>query len=108
MLAGGLGYPEVMPTATLETCYEIAEDVLVRHIDGESVVLDLKSQHYFGLDPVGTRVWQLLMEHRRPARVVEKMLDEFEVERETAARHVAEFVEELAGAGLIAAVDDPP
>ena len=95
-----------MAAYSMDSRYRIAEDVLVRHVDGESVVLDLKSLHYFGLDMVGTRVWQLLMEDLQVAGVVEQMLEEFEVDPSALERDVSEFVAELAGAGLIAPVND--
>ncbi len=34
--------------------------VLVRALDRESVLLNLETERYFGLDEVGTRMWQLL------------------------------------------------
>ncbi len=40
----------------------ISPDVLFRELAGEAVLLDLKSQRYFGLGEVGTRIWQLLDE----------------------------------------------
>jgi len=33
--------------------------VLIRHLDGESVLLNLESERYFGLDATGTRMWEL-------------------------------------------------
>jgi hypothetical protein len=33
--------------------------VLIRRLDGESVLLNLKSERYFGLDATGTRMWEL-------------------------------------------------
>ena len=39
----------------------VPEDVLVSELDGESVLLNLKSECYFGLDEVGTRLWELLI-----------------------------------------------
>ena len=41
---------------------EISEDVLFQEVGGETVLLDLASEQYFGLDAVGTRIWQLLGE----------------------------------------------
>lgn len=38
----------------------ITQDTLINHIEGESVLLNLKSENYFGLDSVGTRMWTLL------------------------------------------------
>jgi hypothetical protein len=38
----------------------IGADVLVRELQGELVLLNLKSETYFGLDEVGTRMWSVL------------------------------------------------
>ena len=35
-------------------------DVLVQEVDRECVILDLDSQQFYGLDDVGTRMWQAL------------------------------------------------
>ena len=37
-----------------------SSDVLAQPVSGESILLDLASEQYFGLDAVGTRVWELL------------------------------------------------
>jgi len=39
----------------------VPEQVLVRVLDGQSVVLSLETEKYFGLDEVGTRMWTLLV-----------------------------------------------
>lgn len=39
-----------------------SSDVIAREVGGETILLDLASGNYFGLDPVGTRVWQLIEE----------------------------------------------
>ena len=38
----------------------ISDNVLSQEVAGETVLLDLASESYFGLDEVGTRVWQML------------------------------------------------
>jgi hypothetical protein len=80
---------------------EISEDVLFQEVGGETVLLDLHSEQYFGLDAVGTRIWQLLGEGAGAEAVVEVLLAEYEVERETLAADVAELLDRLAEAGLI-------
>ncbi len=80
---------------------KISPDVLFRELAGEAVLLDLKSQRYFGLDPVGTRIWQLLDERGRTEGVLQAMLDEFEVEEADLRRDIADFLRELEEAGLI-------
>ena len=37
-----------------------SDDVVCRQVGGETVLLDLASGTYFGLDAVGARVWQLI------------------------------------------------
>jgi hypothetical protein len=39
---------------------KISKEVLSQELAGETVLLDMASEGYFGLDAVGTRVWQLL------------------------------------------------
>jgi hypothetical protein len=40
--------------------YQISPDVLSQEVHGETVLLDLAGETYFGLNEVGTRIWQLL------------------------------------------------
>jgi len=80
---------------------EISPDVLFQEVGGETVLLDLESEHYFGLDAVGTRIWALLGEGASVGAVVDTLLQEYEVERETLEADVAELLSRLAEAGLI-------
>lgn len=79
----------------------ISKDVLSQELAGETVLLDLASENYFGLDAVGTRVWQLLSEGQDKTAVVEALLDEYEVEREVLEKDVTELLGRLSEAGLI-------
>lgn len=45
---------------TLDSILTHSDDVLFQQVGGEAVLLDLASEQYFGLDPVGTRIWELL------------------------------------------------
>jgi hypothetical protein len=84
---------------------EISDDVLFQEVGGETVLLDLHSEQYFGLDAVGTRIWQLLGEGAGAEAVVETLLEEFEVERATLAADVSTLLDQLAEAGLIRLTD---
>lgn len=79
---------------------ELSKDVMVRHLEGEAVLLDLGSQRYFGLDEVGSRIWDLLAEGRALAEVVDALAAEYEVERARLEGDVTELVERLEAAGL--------
>ena len=76
-------------------------EVLVQELDGEAVLLNLESECYFGLDDVGTRVWQHLHEHRRLERVCEEMQKEYDVDGPRLRADVLRLVEELIEAGIV-------
>lgn len=44
----------------LSQTFTVSSEVVAREVGGEMVLLDLASGQYFGLDPVGTRIWELL------------------------------------------------
>jgi hypothetical protein len=48
----------------------------------ETVLLDTVNGSYFGLDPVGTRVWQLIEQGKALAEVCNVMFVEFDVPRD--------------------------
>jgi Coenzyme PQQ synthesis protein D (PqqD) len=70
-------------------------DVVFRDLQGELVLLNLKSGVYFGLDPVGTRMWQLLHEHRSLHEVLAALLDEYDVAETRCERDLVGFVRAL-------------
>jgi hypothetical protein len=75
--------------------------VLVRHLDGESVLLNLESERYFGLDATGTRVWELATSQPCIALALEQLQDEYEVEPEILREHLAEVLSGLVENGLL-------
>jgi len=79
----------------------ISEDALSQEVNGETVILDLKSESYFGLDQVGTRIWQLLQEHNDTQPVLETMLTEYDVEPAQLKSDIDELLEKLCEAGLV-------
>ncbi len=78
-----------------------SEDVVWRNLQGESVLLDLKSGVYFGLDAVGTRIWTLLQDHSDLQAVLQELLAEYEVSEETCARELMYLVSAMAEKGLV-------
>ena len=56
-----------------------APDVMFRIIGDEAVILNLKSELYLGLNPVGTRFWTVLHDAPSIEAAYESLLDEFDV-----------------------------
>jgi hypothetical protein len=72
-----------------------------RLIEGEAVILSLDTKVLRGLNPVGSRVWELIDGRRSVDEIVEQIVGEFDVPRERAAEDVGVFVQELLGKGLV-------
>ena len=85
----------------LSDTIRIPEAVLARQVGDETVMLDLARGTYFGLEPVGARIWQLLGEGRTLEQVCEVMTAEYEVSRDDAERDLLSLVQELVRQGLI-------
>jgi len=79
----------------------IVDDVLSRDLDGEAVLLDLGSGTYFGLNEVGTEIWQLIGSGATVAEVRAALLERFEVDEATARRDLDALVGELLERGLV-------
>lgn len=78
-----------------------ASDVVSCDLEGVVALLHLHRGAYYGLDEVGTRVWQLLEQPQRVASVREILVGEFEVDAQQCERDLLIFLQQMAEAGLI-------
>ena len=79
----------------------IADDVVCRDLAGESVLLNLSTGTYFGLDAVGTRLWHLIAEHGSTALALETLLTEYDVDRPRLQKDVDALIDQLLVKGLL-------
>jgi hypothetical protein len=83
----------------------LSPDVIFRELDGESVVLDLSSGRYFGLNAVGTRVWQLIRQGQPVDGLIRAVTSEYDADVDAVERDVLALLEELKTRGLVV---EPP
>src|SRR5258708_9674611 len=69
--------------------------VLIRRLDGESVLLNLESERYFGLDTTGTRMWELVTSQPSIAVALEQLQEEYEVEPDVLRSHLTQLLSGL-------------
>ena len=74
---------------------------MVRKVGEESVLLDLKTERYLGLDDVSARFWDLLTSGGSIQSAYETLLNEFEVDPDRLRKDVDDFVQELGELGLV-------
>jgi len=66
-----------------------------REFDGETVMMDESLENYFGLDEVGTRIWQLLESKLSLSDLCEKLTLEYDVAHEQCLTDITPFIEQL-------------
>jgi len=88
-------------TESLDATVRIPDDVVFRELDGEAVILNLASGMYFGLDAVGTRIWQLLDTHRSLRRTLAALEQEYDAPLDQLAADLTAFVDQLKAKGLL-------
>jgi Coenzyme PQQ synthesis protein D (PqqD) len=79
----------------------VPQNVLVRHLDGESVLLNLETEKYFGLDATGTRMWELASNSSSLEAAYVQLTHEFDVEPGMLRDHLLELLTELVDNGLL-------
>jgi hypothetical protein len=77
------------------------EDVLFRELAGESVLLNLDNENYYGLDEVGTHMWEVLIASASIQAAYEKLLAEYDVAPDVLQQDMVELVENLLENGLM-------
>ncbi len=78
----------------------IEEQIFCEFPDGEMVILSLKDGMYYGLDPVGARIWQLIQNQCTIEEIIQAILAEYEVERERFERDLEDLLQDLKVHGL--------
>ncbi len=76
-----------------------------REIDGEVVVLDVERSHYLNLNATGCVLWLLLAEGATKRQLVDKLIEEFDVDEPTALDDVETFIASCRDNGLLADTD---
>lgn len=82
---------------------EVPKHVLVRFVEKETVLLNLDTESYYGLDDTGTRMWQVVTTAPSIEKAYEELLTEFDVEAELLRQHLSDLLGRLADLGLLRA-----
>jgi len=70
-------------------------------VDGENVILDLEEGVYYGLNPVGARIWEQIQEPARIGEVATAIAEEYDVSYEQCFDDVVSLLRDLEKENLI-------
>ena len=86
----------------IDTRVVFADTVFAQKVDGEMVLLDMNTENYFGLDEVGTAIWQAIEENNGElVKVLEVLLEQYDVEEDVLKKDLLVFVDRLVESGLV-------
>lgn len=83
------------------TMASVPAHVMVRQVGDETVILNLETGTYFGLNPIGAQYWQLLSAGKPFADICAALLQDYDVPYEEIRRDLGRLTDELVSHGLI-------
>ena len=89
----------------LDQIARLSPQVISQELAGETVILDLDSECYFGLDAVGTRIWHLIREGAELRTIQNTLLDEYDVDAAQLHADLQGLIEEAQPPGLVTLED---
>lgn len=84
----------------------VAKDQLSCDLSGEAAILNLKNGVYYGLDPVGARIWNLIQEPKTVNEIRDAILEEYDVDPDLCESDLFKLLQKLAEEGLIEVKDE--
>lgn len=75
---------------------------------GELAILNSKTGIYYGLDPVGARIWSLIIEFKNIREIKAILLEEYEVSPKQVEADLLTLLSDLSSKGLIEAAAAAP
>lgn len=78
-----------------------ASEQMSRDLDGETIILHIGTGHYYGLNGVGNRIWELIQRPIRVSEVRDTLCAEFDVDPTRCEHDLLALLQELASRSLI-------
>jgi len=89
------------PTISLRTTVVATSEQVSTRLDDETVLLELKKGTYYGLNAVGTLIWEMVQQPQSIEALYCAVVERYDVEPETCKRDVLRLIEEMQVAGLV-------
>ncbi len=84
-----------------DTIIQRKPDLLYNEIDGEVVMLNIENSEYYGMDQVGSRIWELLEKPVSMKQLISRLTKEYEVNEQQCTEDILTFLQDLIGKNLI-------
>jgi hypothetical protein len=93
---------------SLDTVVVASKEQASCRLEDEVAIVQLKAGVYYGLDPVGARIWELLATPRSVRAVRDALLQEYEVDAARCEADLVALLRTMAEAGLVEVSGEAP
>ncbi len=90
----------IFKTYIMEKYYR-NQQIIDGELDNHQVMMHIEKGKYFGLTPVGKRIWELINEPKTFSEITDQLLTEFDVEEDVCKQEVEEFLKKAKDADLV-------
>jgi hypothetical protein len=95
-----------MSRITLTSTIKRNPELVSSDVDGEKVMMSIENGEYYGLDPVGSRIWDLIENPIRIDKLIELLLEEYEISQAQCEADTFDFLNELLSKNLLKIIPD--
>ena len=92
---------------SLDSIVTVAAEQVSCPLGDEAAILNLKNTVYYGLDPVGSRIWSLLQQARSVSELRDLLLEEYDVDAGRCESDLLALLEKMRAEGLIQVTTAP-
>ena len=86
---------------SLQTTVIVSSQQVSCPLGDEAAILNMKNSVYYGMNPVGATVWNLLKQPKTVAEIRDAIVAEYEVEETRCEQDLLSLLEEMRSEGLI-------
>ena len=79
----------------LDQAWQLSPEAFANSVGEETVLLHIRRNTYYGLDPIGTRIWQGLGDGRSPRDISSEIAEEHDVPLDQVEEDTRKFLEDL-------------
>ena len=81
-------------------------ELIFSEMDGETVMMSVERGEYYGIDPIGSRIWGMLETPKTMSELCDTLLPDYDVTREQMEKDVLAFLKQMLEKGIIKIVND--
>jgi hypothetical protein len=82
------------------------DEIISADMDGETVMMSIEQGNYYGLNPIGSRIWELIEAPVSVSSLCDTLQAEFDVCPETCQQDVLEFLNQLKNEEILEIIDE--